>query len=45
MIWLGRAFISGPTGQPVEHLWHCMQALTGVPLRRSTVSRKAVPVH
>ena len=34
--------MSGPIGQPLVHLWHWKQALTGVPLRRSTSSRKPV---
>ena len=43
--WLGSRSISGPTGQPVEHLWHWKQAETGVPLFRSTSSAKAESFH
>ena len=41
MTWLGRKSMSGPIGQPVEHLWHWKHALTGVPLRCWTSSRKS----
>ena len=36
--WLGSRSMSGPIGQPVEHLWHWKQALTGVPLRAARPS-------
>lgn len=38
--WLESRSISGPTGQPVEHLWHWRQTLTSVPLRLWTSWRK-----
>ena len=45
MTWLGRKSMSGPIGQPVVHLWHWKHALTGVPLRCWTSSRKPSGCH